>query len=205
MRKRILISLVLGSSLAVSTSMVASAGTVETTDVFGQGPNGPVVAADGASIMRTETSVIAKIVMPTPAPGSYTPALGPTGNPESGHPEAFSLWVFVFFNPEACAAAICGPGDLINDPDVIAGAFNAGGHLASGSKLTLSGSANASRATFGGANAETIGQALAMGYSLADADIHLAVAPHGGLDPALLPSSISTPTGTPGQWWLAIF
>jgi len=204
-RKRILISLALGASLALSASMVATAGTFETTDVFGQGMAGPVVAADGASILRQKTSVVAKLVMPTPEPGSYTPAVGPTGNPESGHPEAFSLWVFVFFNPEECATAICGPSDLIMDPDVVAGAFNAGGHLAAGPTLTLAGSVNASRATFGGANAETIGQALAMGYTLADAEIHLAVAPHGGLDPALLPGSISTPVGGPPQWWLAIF
>jgi hypothetical protein len=114
--------------------------------------------------------------------------------------------MFVFFNPEECAAAVCGPSDLINDPDVIAGAFNAGGHVKGGGPtLTLAGSVNASRVTFGGPNAETIGQALDMGYTLADAEIHLAVAPHGALDPALLPDSISTPVGGPPQWWLAIF
>lgn len=205
MRKRILISLVLGSSLALSTSVVATAGTLETTDVFGQGMSGQTVAVDGASIMRTQTSVVAKLVMPTPAPGSYTYPVGPTGSGVAGHPEVFSLWLFVFFNPEECAAAICAPGDLMNDPDVIAGAFNAGGHVAGGPNLTLAGSVNQDRATFGGPNAETIGQALALGYDLADAEIHLAVAPHGALDPSLLPASISTPVGTPVQWWLAIF
>ena len=64
---------------------------------------------------------------------------------------------------------------------------------------------NRSSFTFGGAKAETIGQAMSMGYTLTDAEIHLAVAPHGALDPALLPGSISTPNGGPGQWWLALF
>ncbi|HEX6474374.1 MAG TPA: hypothetical protein VF114_04715 [Candidatus Limnocylindria bacterium] len=204
MRKRILISLLVGASLALSTSVV-SAGTLETATVRGQGPAGPTIAGASASIMRTDTSVIAKVVMDTPEAGSYTLGAGATGSQIHGSPAAFSLWVFVFFNPEECAAAVCGPGDLINDPDVVAGAFNAGGHIVGGPNLNLSGSVNASRATFGGPNAETIGQALDMGYNLADADIHLAVAPHGVLTPALLPEQISTPVGTPANWWLAFF
>ena len=203
-RKRILISLLVGASLALSTSVV-SAGTIETTTLRGQGPAGPMVAGASASIQRTNSSVIAKVVMPTPEPGSYTLGAGATGSQTHGSPAAFSLWVFVFFNPEACAAAVCGPGDLINDPDVVAGAFNAGGHIEGGPNLTLAGSVNATRVTFGGPNAETIGQALAMGYNLADADIHLAVAPHGVLTPEILPEQISTPVGTPANWWLAFF
>jgi hypothetical protein len=155
--------------------------------------------------MRTPNGVAASLKMATPAPGSYTYPVGPTGSGVAGHPEAFSLWVFVFFNPEECAGLICGPGDLMNDPDVIAGAFNAGGHLEGGPNLTLQGFVNKDSFTFGGANAETLGTALSMGYDLAGADIHLAVAPHGALDPALLPGSISTPVGTPAAWWLAIF
>jgi hypothetical protein len=204
-RKRILISLLAGASLVLSTSAVASADSIETTGVFGQGPGGPTVAGGLASINRLSTGVVAKLVMPTPESGSYTYPVGPTGSGVAGHPEAFSLWVFIFFNPEECASAVCGPGDLINDPDVVAGAFNAGGHLEGGPNLTLAGSVNASRVTFGGPNAETLGQALAMGYTISDADIHLAVAPHGALAPELLPGSISTPVGTPAQWWLAIF
>src|SRR5204863_7167617 len=142
----------------------------------------------------------AGLPLPAPEPGSYDCPVGATGSGVAGHPEAFSLWVFIFFNPEACAAATCGPADLMNNPNVIAGAFNAGGHIEGGSNLTLAGSVNPSRASFGGPNAETIGEALAMGYNLADADIHLAVAPHGALAPALLPEQISTPVGNPSFW-----
>jgi hypothetical protein len=143
--------------------------------------------------------------MSTPEAGSYAYPVGPTGSGMAGHPEVYSLWVFVFFNPEECAGPICGPADLMNNSAVVAGAFNAGGHVEGGANLTLSGFVNRGSSTFGGPNAETLGTALGMGYVLADAEIHLAVAPHGGLDPALLPSSISTPVGNPAFWWLSIF
>lgn len=41
--------------------------------------------------------------------------------------------------------------------------------------------------------------------NVADAEIHLAVAPHGALAPDLLPAQIKTPVGDPSFWWLAIF
>jgi hypothetical protein len=205
MRNRLLASLTAVASLMLSVTVASAGSPAETADVIGQGLAGPVVAADGAAIMRTPNGVVANVTMDTPQPGSYVNPAGPTGSGVSGHPEAFSLWVFVFFNPEECATAICGPGDLMNDLDVIAGAYNAGGHLEGGPNLNLQGFVNRDSFTFGGANAETIGEAVSMGYNLADAEIHLAVAPHGALDPALLPGSISTPNGTPAQWWLALF
>jgi hypothetical protein len=197
-------SLIAAAVLALSATTV-SAGTWETASIRGQGLAGPTVAGGQAAILRTPSGVTAQLTMPTPQPGSYNYPVGPTGSGIAGHPEAFSLWVFVFFNPEACSSNPCGPGDLMNNPNVIAGAFNAGGHIVGGPVLTLAGSVNPSRASFGGPNAETIGEALAMGYNLADADIHLAVAPHGALDPALLPAQISTPVGNPGFWWISIF
>jgi hypothetical protein len=197
-------SLIAAAVLALSATTV-SAGTWETASIRGQGLAGPTVAGGQAAILRTPSGVTAQLTMPTPQPGSYNYPVGPTGSGIAGHPEAFSLWVFVFFNPEACSSNPCGPGDLMNNPNVIAGAFNAGGHIVGGPVLTLAGSVNPSRASFGGPNAETIGEALAMGYDLADADIHLAVAPHGALDPALLPAQISTPVGNPGFWWISIF
>lgn len=205
MRNRTIAILFATAALVASTSAAGAASPWERADVFGQGMGGPVVAANAAAILRTSGGVSAKISMPTPAPGSYVYPVGPTGSGVAGHPEAFSHWLFVFFNPEECAAAVCGPADLINDPDVVAGAFNVGGHLVGGPNLTLSGHANTSSMTFGGPNAETIGQALAMGYDIAGAEIHLAIAPHGALDPSLLPASISTPVGTPDHWWLALF
>lgn len=205
MRKRTFATLVAVASLVVSATSVSADSGWESTDVFGQGISGPVVAPGGAAILRSPNSVAASLSMSTPEPGSYRYPTGPTGSGIAGHPEAFSLWAFVFFNPEACAGPVCLPGDLMNNPNVIAGAYNAGGHIEGGPNLHLQGSVNKSRFTFGGPNAETLGEALAMGYDLADAEIHLAVAPHGALDPTLLPGAISTPVGNPTFWWLAIF
>ncbi|MFP3915355.1 MAG: hypothetical protein ACLFWM_10810 [Actinomycetota bacterium] len=192
-------------ALVGATASVAAASPRESADLFGQGMDGPTVSADGAKIHRTAKGVSASVTMPTPAPGSYVYPEGPTASGVSGHPEAFSLWVFVFFNPEACDGE-CGAPDLATNPDVVAGAFNAGGHLVGGPHLTISGKANHNSPTFGPPEfAETIGEALDMGYEIADAEIHLAVAPHGALAPELLPSQIKTPAGNPSHWWFAVF
>lgn len=215
MRKRILATLIAAASLVVSATTASAASGYETADLVGQGLGGSVVAPGGAAILRTPTGVAASVTMSTPEPDSYTYPTSGAATDKAGHPEAFSLWVFVFFNPEECAGPVCAPGDLMNDPDVIAGAFNAGGHLEGGPNLNLQGFVNMNTSTFGGANVngaiegqpgpETLGYAMSLGYDLADADIHLAVAPHGALVPALLPASISTPAGTPDNWWIAIF
>lgn len=194
------------AAIVASIAATASAGTWETEDIFGQGMAGPTVAVDGARINRGASGVTASVTMPTPGPGTYVYPAAPTASGVPGHPEAFSLWVFIFFNPEECAVPnLCGPNDLINDLDVIAGAYNAGGHLAAGPKLTMSGRITAKTMSFGGPNAETIEEALALGYTIADAEIHVAVAPHGALAPELLPEQIKTPAGNPSHWWLAIF
>lgn len=205
MMKRLLV-LISASVIVAATASAAGASSWETEDIFGQGLGGATVAIDGAKILRGAGGVTASVTMPTPAPGTYDYPSGPTASGVEGHPEAFSLWVFLFFNPENCAVpGECGPGDLQFDPDVVAGAFNAGGHLAAGPTLTISGRVNEQNPTFGGANAETIGQALSMGFDIADAEVHIAVAPHGALAPELLPLQIKTPAGTPAFWWLAIF
>jgi hypothetical protein len=197
------------ADLVASTLATAVAKPWETEDLVGQGLAGPTVAVDGAMINRGANGITASVTMPTPEPGTYMypeSATWPTSSGEEGRPEAFSLWVFLFFNPEECAVPnSCGPADLINDPDVVAGAYNAGGHLAAGPTLTISGRVTAKTPSFGGPNAETISQALALGYSIADAEVHIAVAPHGALAPELLPEQFKTPAGNPSFWWLAIF
>lgn len=206
---RRLITVISVAALVAATAATASANPWETEDIFGQGPAGAVVAVDGAKINRGPTGITASVTMPTPEPGSYTYPSGPTASGEPGHPEAFSLWVFLFFNPEACAGGPgnCGPADLRLDEDVVAGAFNAGGHLTAGPKLTISGRVTANSPSFGNdlGNAETIAEALALGYKIADAEVHIAIAPHGALAPELLPAQIKTPAGGPNEWWLAIY
>lgn len=204
MSKRLLTSLTAAAAVLLAASTAAAAASPwERADVFGQGMGGATVAVDGAAILRTESGLTASLSMRTPT--GYVYPTGPTGSGVAGHPEVFSLWAFIFFNPEECAAAVCTPADLQFDLDVVAGAFNVGGHVVGGRNLSLAGHVNPQTMTFGGANAETLGQALALGYDLAGAEIHLAVAPHGALAPALLPESTRTPVGTPAHWWLALF
>jgi hypothetical protein len=188
----------------IATAATSWANPWEKADIVGQGPGGPTVAQGGAQINRTASGVTAKMSMSTPEPGSYLYPQGPTASGVPGHPEAFSLWVFIFFNPEACEGDCDGP-DLQTNPNVIAGAFNAGGHLVGGPSLTISGKVNQQSAVFGGPNAESIAEALGLGYGIGNAEIHLAVAPHGALDPHLLPDAIKTPVGNASFWWLAFF
>lgn len=176
--------------------------TVETADVFGQGMTGPPVAEDGATLRRTANGISMRLSMPTPEPGTYTYPSGPPGGAwtdEEGPPEAFTLWAFIFNNPEECATPFeCKGGDL--GPPADGGAFFVAGHIVGGPNLNLSGQVSKNSEPFPTA---TAGARL---ENTEGAHVHLAVAPHGALDPALLPEQIQTPTGPgPDIWWLALF
>jgi len=154
--------------------------TSETEDVFGQGPSGSVVAPDGATIKRTANGISMQVSMPTPESGEYQyPESGVYSGP--GHPEAFSLWAFVFNDPAA---------------DNWDGAFFVAGHVVDGSTLNLRGRVSTNTEPFAGERLD----------NPEGAEVHLAVAPHGELDPELMPEQIKTPTGPgPDIWWLALF
>lgn len=203
----------------LGATVSAAASPWETADISEQGATDEVVATDGAKIHRTAKGVTASVSMPAPVPGEYEVPEGPTSSGVEGSPAAFSLWVFIFFNPDACDGFPCVGSDLA-DEDVVAAGYSAGGHLVAGSHLTISGKVNAQNKAFGpegvpvctGGDAgesvcvETVGQALALGYTIDDAEIHIAVAPHGKLDPSLLPAQISTPAGNAAEhWWTALF
>jgi hypothetical protein len=130
--------------------------------------------------------------MPTPEPGTYTyPQTGAISGP--GHPEAFTLWVFVFNFPDLCDRP-CDAGDL-GDTPAQGGAFLGAGHLVGGKNLTLSGHLSTETTPFAGAALQ----------NPAGAEVHLAVAPHGGLDPSVMPDQIKTPSGPSTVWWTALF
>lgn len=162
---------------AVADQVTAKAGvTTETAVVVGQGADGPVVAGAEATIRRTANGISASVSMPTPSPGTYAyPAAA-----EAGHPEVFTLWVFIFNDPEA------------DDWD---GAFLGAGHAVAGSHLELSGHISRRSEPFVGDGLENPG----------GAKVHLAVAPHGALDPEQLPEQMQTPAGTADHWWFALF
>lgn len=155
--------------------------TTQTEDVFGQGTDGEVVAEDGATLRRTKNGISMSLSMPTPEPRTYDYPEGEGAYSGPGHPEAFTLWAFVFNDLPAKSWD---------------GAFFVAGHVVGGPTLNLSGRVSTNTEPFAGDRLD----------NSEGAEVHLAVAPHGGLDPALMPEQIQTPTGPgPDIWWISLF
>lgn len=195
--RRSILSLLLAMSVLLAGSIPAGAAQPETADVLSQGGGG-VYAPDGARLLRQPNGIAVSVKMPTPESGSY---LYPDGT-EPGHPEVFTLWMFVFNYPENCATPYeCGLGDMRN-PNVEFGVYNPAGHVASDGTLTLAG-----RVGVGDAAQAPPGVTPHDLSNPAGAEVHLAVTSHGGLDPATLPNEFRIPTGSGvcGCWWIAIF
>ena len=144
-----------------------------------------VYAEDAATLRRGPNGLHVSVQMPTPQPGTYNyPEPNEPTVSEPGHPEAFTLWVFVFDDE-------LGPfGDF-----PWSSAFLGAGHVVGGPNLTLSGHISKQSEPFAGFDLE----------NPQDVEVHLAVAPHGGLDPEILPEQIKTPAGSPPLWWVALF
>lgn len=174
-------------SLMLALSVAAAA-----ADVMNQGGGG-VYAADGASLVRQANGLQVKMTVPTPTPGGYVYA---PGFEDVGPPEVFTLWAFVFNYPNLCSDGVCGIDDVGNTP-ARGGVYNVGGHVAAGRSLTIAGRVGVGEAALGGAALESPGTA----------EVHVALAPHGALGSAQLPTEFRTPAGSPvcGCWWVAIF
>ena len=211
--RRLLVTLAATALAAAMMSPAAAnnsrGATTQTADVIGQlGDPAPDVFEDAATLRRTPNAIQVKVQMPTPEPGSYEypdPEEHPTAAPP-GHPEVFTLWSFVFNYPENCVAGPhdCGSDDLAlvmatageENPGGLA-VFGAAGHPVGGPNLTLSGNISTSHAPFA--------PIFAPLTNPAGAEVHLAVAPHGGLDPDIMPDQASTPAGDLSLWWGAVF
>ena len=181
-------------SSPASSVLLARPGGPEYANVSNQGGGG-VYAVNGASLVRQPDGLQARLSMPTPAPGSYIYSDGTT----PGHPEVFTLWIFVFNNPDLCSDP-CSSDDLGVDKPARGGAYNGGGHAVSGNRLTIAGRIGVGETPF---DHPII--TMAPLESPGTAEVHLAIAPHGGLDPSKLPNEFRIPTGTPAHWWVAIF
>jgi hypothetical protein len=166
--------LVLLAAVALVIGMLAPASAdramTQTTDVVDQGPEGDVVAEDGATIERTDNGIKATVKMPTPESGEYA-------YPDPGHPEGFTLWVFIKEGEERF------------------GAFLGAGHIVGGDTLTLSGQISTETEPF-------VGDSL---RNPREAEVHLTVAPHGEVDDDIMLEQIQTPGGRPQHWWHAVF
>lgn len=203
MRKSLVLLAAMALLLGALSPANAGRGNVtETADVLGQmlnpdtGEADPddgvreLYAADAASLRRTANGIQTKIKMPTPEPGTYAypdPDAFPTVS-EPGHPEGFTLWVFVF-DPDAEQAVVGG------EEVPWTGAFLGAGHLVGGDTLTLSGEVTTNTEPF-------VGNQLENPW---EADVHLTVAPHGAVDSDIMPEQIQTPGGGPQHWWVALF
>lgn len=205
-KMKMLACLIAVVSLVLPSSQTYAKGAVkQTVDVVGQGPAGPVVSPDGASLIRTNNGITASINMPTPMSGSYSyPPTNPfqTVTPVPGTPEVFTGWLFFFNDPENCAVpnqCIPPPPDAETPNDFTegrGGVYNFAGHAISGrGSLNMVGHISVGETQFGGPFALD---------NPTGAEIHLAVAPHGLLVPELMPQQINTPVGNPSFWWLAL-
>ena len=185
--------------VGLETGTAVAENNMEYADVFGQGVAGPVIAMDGARLVRTDNHLIINVRVPTPEPGSYDYPPGNAWNNDAypGKPEAFSLWAFVFNDPASCTGGgpgVCTGADARNGTPG-AGAFNVAGRLVAGRVLQLNGNVTFASTPFGGA-------------PLTDpqtAEVHLAIAPHGALQPETMPNQFQTPIGGPEFWWIAVF
>lgn len=183
------------AAIAVCSQLHAQGSLKKSVDVVGQGMAGPVVSAKGATLIRTKNGITASLSMPTPVSGSYTYPPGNVFQPLvfAGHPEVFTGWMFVFNDPANCSDP-CN-GDDLGDTPARGGAFNFAGHVVGGSTLNLTGHISKRSEPFAGVPID----------NPLGAEVHLAVAPHGGLQPDMLPTQITFPIGSGEVWWLAIF
>lgn len=189
----LLVGLVSGSAIAASNGI-----QVETADVLEQG-GGAVLAVDGAKLTRSDTGLTISVRIPTPEPGTYAYPPGNPFNPPAvpGSPEAFSLWAFVFNHPDECLGVpFCDSDDFFAGRGG-AGGFNVAGHLTAGPVLQMNGRVTLNSIPFGGA-----GSMLVEPHT---AEVHVAIAPHGALQPEAMPNQLKTPIGNSNFWWPAFF
>jgi hypothetical protein len=174
---------------------------------------------EDASLTRYPDRIVVDLSMDTPVPGTYVyPSTVPPERQAS--PEAFTLWVFIFNAPEACTRVelteACGPDDF--SEKARGGAYGVAGHVTSldhsggafeldrdaGGRMTLHGEVKV-----GQQQRPPVAEGSTT-YPLENpmgAEVHLAVAPHGQVDPATIASELYEPAGDPtcGCWWLAFF
>lgn len=200
------------AAAAVAVAVVVWAGdSVEgqQTDVRGQGDSEPVLAEDGATMIRSGDGLRFRLAVPTPAAGSYeyptadqlapwsTVELHPDVQPGGpDEPEVFTMWVVVFNHPERCTDEACDGDDFAEGAAAAGGIYQGDGRVADGDELELSASIR-------------LGQPPLTGAPLEDplgAEAHLLVASHGkvvtGTDHWI---QLNSPLGNPSLWWGAFF
>ncbi len=202
MRPVVILTLALGLVVAFGPAGPALGGVAtQTADLMNQDGIGSY-ADEAAELIRQPNGITIQVSFPVPQPNTYVyPPEIPT---PSASPEVFSGWAIVFNHPEECALGPgrCGGPDLF-DPDVGGGIYNFAGHaVGAGGDLVLTGHVQVGQAAGG-----PPGSTMAPLSNPDSAEVHVAIAPHGLVDPAGLPEQATTPAGSPACacWWVAVF
>ncbi len=192
-------AVVIALMAAVPATAATTTQTLDLTDQDGVG----TYSEDGVRITRKNNGLSIRVTMPVPQPNTYVyPDEIPT---PSASPEVFTGWVFIFNNPAGCAggAGNCGVADVTGANPGELGIYNFAGHATgAGGNLVLTGQIEVGQTAGGPPFLPAVDL-----YNTQTSEVHVAVAPHGQLDPAQLPGQQRTPAGTPacGCWWLALF
>jgi hypothetical protein len=200
-----------GIGLAVAALTFISCGgndsTVQVSNVMEQGASESILAVDGAVLVRSEDGIQVRETVPTPPPGSYEYPVSAmvqpwaTPHPEvfpgsADEPEAFTLWVIAFNNPDLCTDGACDADDLLPDAAAEGGVYQADGRVADESEIEFAGGVRLGQEPFTGA---TLDNPLG-------AEIHVFMAPHGkALTGPDLWRQLNGPVGNPALWWAAVF
>jgi len=194
----VLVAVLLAS--AVAPAGAKNGVTRETADVMSQGGGDEVLKADGAKLTRRKRLIKVNWTVPTPGPGSYdyptADMIPPTAPPHPAiapsYPEVFTLWAFVFNNPEMCEGP-CDGGD-IGDTPAQGGVFQVDATIADDGTITMAGKIRTRDNPARGARLQ----------EPSTAEVHLAMAPHGraacGDD---LLRQLAGPVGGPPFWFVA--
>lgn len=181
--------------------------TGQVSNVMEQGASESILAVDGAVLARSEDGIQVRETVPTPPPGSYeypVSAMVPpwaTPHPEvfqgsADEPEAFTLWVIAFNNPDLCTDSACDADDLLPDAAAEGGVYQADGRVADESDIEFAGGVRLGQEPFTGA---TLDNPLG-------AEVHVFMAPHGkALTGPDLWRQLNGPVGNPALWWTAVF
>lgn len=202
-RRRVgVLAVALGLAVMVFAVGPASAKvTKQTADVMNQDGVGNY-ADDAAHLTRQTDGISIRVSVPVPQPNTYTyPSEGVPA--PSASPEVFTGWAFVFNYPDNCAVrGSCAGPDLFN-PAVGAGVYNFAGHpTGAGGNLVLTGHIQVGQPAGG-----PPGSTMAPLSNPGGAEVHMAIAPHGEIDPSNMPFQARSPVGNPGCacWWVAQF
>lgn len=216
-------------SVAVAATLLIPAATAAQPEPIQAAlvENGPVIygeptlRAEEALITRHEDKLVFEVRMDTPDPGSYVYP-DTVEDARKAPPEVFTAWAFVFNNPEHCKGMEeegwewCGAADFSHD--VRAGVYGVAGHVTAidheGGSFILDRASDGQMIMRGEiALGDQPWPDLPPGettYPLSNplgAEVHLAIAPHGQVDPATIAEELYGPAGTPlcGCWWLSFF